>query len=407
MTLQSDSVKWAIEFLDRHSDGDIFPPAPEISGISKNPQEIIAALSNKNLSGFSPQPCRRFLVPKDDLTFRQATQLHPQDSIILTAVLYEFGGGIEARRLPKDNVFSYRFDPSVQKGLYASESAWNDFWSVAAEKSRYFSHVLYFDISDFYNQIYHHTVENQLAQSQFPNQAIKWIINLLESTTQGVSRGIPIGPHAAHLIAECTLIPIDNSLTNNGVDFLRFADDFVVFADSEREAKRALYTVANTLDKQQRLMPQKHKTVVYEADEFVEHCTSMIEDRPISDEEERILQIIEKYSPGNPYARVTYNQVSPEDWKAFSPDVITRIIGEYLEKDEVDYIRLRWFFRRLSQVGHSGGLRVVIDRIDDLEPCLSSICSYIATIQEVPSNEWGSDRRATAWIFRSRIYHEF
>ena len=80
--------------------------------------------------------------------------------------------------------------------------------------------VLYCDISDFYNQIHHHIIENQLSESGFPNQAAKYVVKLLESTTAGVSRGVTIGPHAVQLVAEATLIPIDNSMDFSGLNFL-------------------------------------------------------------------------------------------------------------------------------------------------------------------------------------------
>ena len=388
MTLNGDSIRWAIESINRHSDGDLFPPIPEISAIGAQPDGLISELENKPLGNFLPQPCRRFIVPKDDLSYRQATQLHPQDSIILTALVYQYGHCIEGRRLPKEQVFSYRFDPIIEHGLYGCERLWNDFWETGFEKSKSYSHVLYCDIADFYNQIYHHTVENQLAESGFPNQAIKWIRELLESTTEGVSRGIPIGPHGAHLIAECTLIPIDNSLKASGVDFIRFADDLVIFCGSRAEARGALFRLAGALDRQQRLMLQKHKTRVFGADAFREHCKNMIEDRPISEEEENILNIVRKYSGGNPYATVTYNQIASEDWEAFEGGVVSGIVTEYLQADEVDYIRLRWFFRRLAQVGHYGALEVIIDHIGLLEPCLPSVCTYISSIQAIPPNKW-------------------
>lgn len=76
-----------------------------------------------------------------------------------------------------------------------------------------------------------------MIESGLPNQAIKWIISLLESTTAGVSRGVPIGPHAIHLIAESSMIPIDNSLCSIGLNFMRFADDILIFCDSHDSAK--------------------------------------------------------------------------------------------------------------------------------------------------------------------------
>jgi retron-type reverse transcriptase len=388
MTLTSDSIKWAIDFTQRHSDGDIFPSIIELLAISSDPNGLIEALKDKPLTNFAPQSCRRFIVPKDEVSYRQATQLHPQDSIILTALVYQYGMGIENRRKDKSITYSYRFDPKMDHGLYGDKSLWNEFWETAHLKSRSYSHILYCDIADFYNQIYHHTVENQLAESGFPNQAIKWVIKLLESTTAGVSRGVPIGPHAIHLLAECTLIPIDNSLSFSGLHFIRYADDIIVFCKSSLDAHKALSLIATTLDKQQRLMLQKHKTKVYSSDDFRNICREMIEDRPISNEEDRLLNIVRKYSGGDPYATITYNDISPDDWKEFSADVVNEIVREYLNRSEVDYIRLRWFFRRLTQVGHPGALRVAIDNIQSLGPCIANICSYIASIQSIPPAEW-------------------
>ena len=389
MTLHPDSIQWAINFLANHSDGDIFPRIPEIAAVDSHAQQLAATLSQKGLNNLGPLPCRRFLIPKDDLSYRQATQLHPQDSILFTAIIYQFGQGIEARRLPTDKVFSYRFDPSTNHGLYRADRLWNEFWETAYVMSEQYPYILYCDIADFYNQIYHHTVENQLIDSQFPNQAIKWIIELLESTTAGVSRGIPVCPHAVHLIAECTLIPIDNSLTANGIEFIRFADDILIFCDSKIEARKHVQTVASILDKQQRLMLQRHKTEIYNETEFQNMCSRMIEDRPISDEEETLLKIVEKYSDGNPYVMITYDEIDPDDWKEFSSDVVSKIVTEYIREDEPAYIHLRWFFRRLAQVGHPGALDVVVNNINSLEPCLGSVCAYIASVQEIPPSEWG------------------
>ncbi len=216
----------------------------------------------------------------------------------------------------------------------------------------------------------------------------KWVISLLESTTAGVSRGVPIGPHAVHLIAEATLIPVDNSLATYGLDFIRYADDIVIFCDSKKSASSALALVASTLDKQQRLMLQRHKTEFYSPEDFRTMCTEMIEDRPIDRKEAKLLKIIRKYTGGSPYQSISYNSIKPEDWRQFSDQVVGKIINEYLSKKDVDYIRLRWFYRRLAQVGHPGALDVSISNFEKLGPCLANICSYISSIQSIESNEW-------------------
>jgi retron-type reverse transcriptase len=388
MTLQRDSLEWAIEFVEKHSDGDLFPKIIEMRAIYEHRDDFISLIEGKPLTSFAPKSCRRFIVPKDEISYRQATQLYPQDSVLLSALVHQFGKGIEDRRLETCQIFSYRFFPTLEEGLYNSNTAWNDFWQTAHKKSQSCAAILYCDIADFYNQIYHHSVENQLIESGFPNQAVKWVISLLESTTAGVSRGVPIGPHAIHLIAESTLIPIDNSMAANGLHFIRYADDIVVFSDSEKESKSALALIASIMDKQQRLMLQRHKTRFYTPTDFQAVCTKMIEDRPIDENEDKLLGIIRKYTGGNPYKSISYNSVTPDDWKKFSTDVVSKIIEEYLSKENIDYIRLRWFYRRLAQVGHPGALDVSIKYFEKLGPCLANICTYISSIQSIDPEEW-------------------
>jgi hypothetical protein len=135
MVLEIDSIKWAINFLCNHSDGDLFPEILELKAIKEKMDDFAENVKGKNLDpdsdSFKPGGCRRFIVPKDGLAYRSATQLDPQDSIILTALIHQYGRGIENRRLPNDRVFSYRFQPDDQWRLYSNQTSWNDFWNKA------------------------------------------------------------------------------------------------------------------------------------------------------------------------------------------------------------------------------------------------------------------------------------
>lgn len=388
MTLKAASIEWAVDFIQSHSDGDLFPKVLEIEAIISEKAHFVSQIADKDLSAFNPGVCRRFIVPKDEISYRQATQLDPQDSIILSAIIYEYGDLIESRRLSQKWVYSYRFKPTITDGLYSSKTAWNDFWTRASKLSEKAGCILYCDIADFYNQVYHHTAENQLLEAGLPNQAVKWLVSLLESTTEGVSRGVPIGPHPIHLIAESTLIPIDNSLKSGGMKFIRYADDILVFCKSKREARAALATIATVLDKQQRLMLQRHKTKFYEPEEFKKLCLEMIEDRPINANEKTLLALVKKYSGGDPYTTISYSQISATDWASISPAAIHNIIESYINAEYVDYIRLRWFYRRLTQIGHPGAIDVSLDNLERLGPCFSNICVYLGSVQSVAPADW-------------------
>lgn len=390
MCLTAASLDWATDFVLAHADGDLFPKVLEIEAVHAYKHDFIALIEGKDLAAFPPGAHRRFIVPKDATSYRQATQLDPQDSILLTAVVHQFGLSIENRRLPRSTVFSYRFEPTPDKGLYGPDTAWNAFWTKAFHTGLHHSTVLYCDIADFYNQIYHHTVENQLVASGLPNQATKWVIKLIESTTAGVSRGVPIGPHGVHLIAEAALIPIDNSMASLGLKFLRFSDDLLIFCESEKAARQTLGTIATILDKQQRLMVQQHKTRFLSRSDLQSLCRQMIEDRPVSEAEDGLLRIIRKYSGGDPYRVISYNQISHEDWEKFDPVVVGAVVRDYVNRKPVDFIRLRWFYRRLTQVGHPGAVQVSLDEMETLSPCLANICTYLSATQGIGADQWRS-----------------
>lgn len=122
MTIDPASLDWAIEFVAAHSDGDLFPRLPEMEAAVAKKPDLIALLANKPLATLKPSACRRFIVPKDEISYRQATQLDPQDSIIFSAIVHQFGSTVEARRLPSTQVFSYRFNPTAINGLYGQPS---------------------------------------------------------------------------------------------------------------------------------------------------------------------------------------------------------------------------------------------------------------------------------------------
>jgi hypothetical protein len=177
-------------------------------------------------------------------------------------------------------------------------------------------------------------------------------------------------------------------MSSSGLTFLRYADDILVFCDSEKAARQSLGTIASILDKQQRLMLQRYKTRFFNPNEFRAFCNKMIEDRPISPDEDKLLRVIRKYSGDDPYRTVSYEQISTEDWKKVTDEIVAGIIREYVAENQVDYIRLRWFYRRLSQIGHPGAIDISLDEIEKLGPCFANICSYLSSVQAVDAERW-------------------
>lgn len=415
MKLSEESLSWAIDHLNKFGDTDLFPKPLEFNIIEDNKDNVLSKLKDIDLGNYTFGSARRFVVPKDKISYRTATQLDPIDSIFLTAIIHEYGQKIEDNRIEttENRVFSYRFNPQNDYSLYNPDISWIDFWGNCKAKSEEYKYAIYLDIADFYNQIYHHTIENQLIAAGFPNQVTKWIIGLLESLTAKVSRGIPVGSHSTHLIAELVMVEIDNSMILKSFDFCRYVDDIVVFCQTEEEATIIIYKMADLLDKQQRLILQKQKTKIYsDMEVFNNHCNDMIQDQPINSQEKEILKIIKRKGLGrNPYEHINIQDLDDNDLKYFTTEIIENIFKEYLNGQNSNYTRLRWFLRRLSQVGIATGVNFCIENMQRMTPALSDLCHYLISSSENYQSDWKVQgdfviERLNADIIKSNEYFQ-
>ena len=379
--LSADTYEWALKHLINEGDTDLFPPPFEIDAIKFNWGAIIDELVRLDLTNYTWSGGRRFVVPKEKLAFRNATQLDTQDSLILAGIVKEYGPRIESARIStaEKKVFSYRFDPQPDGLFYGQSSNWHEFWETSLSKAKApaCEWVVIADITDYYNQIYHHVLENQLVDSGIPHPVVKVITKLLSKLTHSVTRGIPVGPHSVHLLAECALIPVDRSLLSHGLEFCRYVDDVHFFCRTQEEAQIALYAFADILDKQQRLTLQKQKTDILPASKFVERANAMLVDRPLNSDEHAILKVIKKHSSNNPYATVSLTSLSAEELAVVSEEKLAELFELYLKSEPRNYPRIGWLLRRLSQVGAPGAMEYLLQNISEFTPALGDVARYI------------------------------
>lgn len=172
--------------------------------------------------------------------------------------------------------------------------------------------------------------------------------------TNGGSRGIPVGPHSSHLLAEAALITTDNSLLAHNYDFCRYVDDIHIFCASRAHAEGALYNFVEVLDKHQRLTIQKHKTSILEANDFCQQANNMLMNRLLNDSEADILEVIRRHSRDDPYRLLKIHDLTRQDLNTVSQPILEHLLESYLSHSPVNYSRLGWLIRRLAQLGAPG-----------------------------------------------------
>jgi hypothetical protein len=387
-----------LKHLLLEGDTDLLPPLPEVDALKFSWTAIRPLFANLDIEQYRWKGERRFVIPKESLALRSATQLDPIDSLVFAAIIRKWGSHIERIRIPvnEQRVFSHRFSPTPDGRFYGDASGWHEFWERSVELASRdgVTHVLMADVVDYYNQVFHHVLENQLDDAGLPKPIWLAIKRLVTHLTQSVSRGLPVGPHPAHLLAEVALNPIDRSIIAHGMDFCRFVDDIHIFCQSEQEAVIAAQELAGILDDQQRLALHKQKTRTMERDDFITLAQSMLNDRPLDDLEEDIMRVIAVYSGDSPYETIDFLTVTEEDLNVVRAERLEPLLGKYLSAEEVEYGHVRWLLRRLSQMGAPGAINFVLQHLDDLGPALGDVARYVMRASPNYHGDWleGGDR---------------
>ncbi len=389
-TLPRTSYDWALKHLLLEGDTDLLPPLPELDAIRFSWPQLAPLFVDLDVEQYRWKGERRFIVPKENLAFRSATQLDPLDSLIFAAIVRKWGGRIERIRIPVDEnrVYSHRFAPTTDGRFYGEASGWHEFWARSIDLAHSCQAVLMADITDYYNQIYHHVLENQLQASGLPSGIWKSIKRLISHLTQSVSRGVPVGPHPVHLLAEVALNPIDRSMVAHGFEFCRFVDDIHVFCASEQAAVTVAQDLATIIDNQQRLTLQKQKTKIMSANQFINYAQMMLKDRPIDDIESDILQVIQTYSGDSPYDSIDIQKISTAHLDVLRAERLEPLLSKYLTAEHVEYGHVRWLLRRLSQLGAPGAIDFVLQHLNELAPALGDVARYIMRAARNYTGNW-------------------
>ena len=181
MNLHAASLRWAIKHILEEGDTDLLPIPFEFAVIRNQWAVFQRRAELIQIEGHVWSGTRRFVAPKAEFSFRSVCQLEPIDSILFAAPIRQIGAQIERKRVStdKERVFSNRFRPKQNGQMYSHQRSWEGFWSRSCTLASLHSHVLMTDITDFYNQIYHHAVENELAVCGMPKDVIHTIKNFL------------------------------------------------------------------------------------------------------------------------------------------------------------------------------------------------------------------------------------
>lgn len=182
---------------------------------------------------YRPQPLRRFAIAKADGRQRVLSALCLRDKLVQKAAQLVLEPAAE--RLFHHDSFAYRPRRNVEMAL-----------TRAREHIRIGLHWLVdADIRSFFDNIPHKPLRARLKTFVADRELLRIIDTWLDlgsapasflSTPRGIAQGAILSP----LFCNLYLHDFDQALAARKVPFVRYADDFLLFAASESDARRAL-----------------------------------------------------------------------------------------------------------------------------------------------------------------------
>lgn len=282
-----NDLELAIRNISQYGDTDIFPFPMENALFYDLPNRVEELISNMETkfnewTAKYPVECIRTCVPVGYTGYRWATTIDPLWNCFLLYQTIKISRDLEENRIPveKESVFSYRTKLDEISGkLFDPELNWRTFYCKAIQnaESGKFSYVIRFDISDFYNRIYHHRLENALLKCNVDTDVKNRIMSVLQDISGNVSYGLPVGGNAARMLAEILLNSLDQMMQSKRFVFCRYVDDYILFAESREMAFRKLNYCADFLLRNEGLSLQKSKTQILTASEFISQAKSTID----------------------------------------------------------------------------------------------------------------------------------
>jgi hypothetical protein len=410
MIIPDLSLEFARAHIEAFYDSDFFPKPDEYKAIWARWDEVKTFLSATNVGKLEFDQPRTMPARKTSRGYRIVHQLDPFAAIVYTALAHHVAAQVEAARAPQDVAFAYRIALS-SSGFFGPAAGYGAFIQRCKALAEEHTSVLSTDVSDFYNRLYIHRVQNAIAAADPMLEAAgKDIESFLMKLNGGASQGIPVGPAASIVMAEAVMTDIDDFIKTAGFKHARYVDDIRVFGP-KAELERLLEQLVQHLYDEHRLQLAAQKTALSTSDAFVSRLKipEQYEGARVTElihavshygeaSESELADWIEKYAQGAPKPAQPATPPEPNDWfgkmlheleehehrtvEDIRARVLTQLLQSGLDESPMDLGLVRHALRQAKRWGNPVIAELVLSNIEILEPALPEAMMYLNSLPD-------------------------
>jgi hypothetical protein len=377
--LPAEAIDFARNHLTQFWDSDFFPKAYEFQSLWAQWDQVRTHLSTTPIDELEVVLPRIMAAPKPDGGYRIVHQLDPLNAIAYTAMAHHVVTSVEAARPPiADRIAcSYRFAIDTPTGRLFGD---NHGYSQFAEQSRYLaethSHVFVADITDFYNQIYLHRLQNGIGSADPTLGAFATQIeHFLTRLNDGVSHGVPVGPVASIVMSEAILLDIDAFVSGHGFRHTRYVDDIRVFSDNLSSLRDLQQRLTRYLHSSHRLVLASGKTMTMTADVFL----GQVLDEPEEVERREIHTALQNLRAINAYEPQDGGTTEGGDAQ-HRVEALLSLMDRVCDLTPLDLGLARHVLRRCRRSRIRAILPQLLDHFDHFIPVMNDVVLYLREV---------------------------
>jgi hypothetical protein len=253
--------------------------AGDLSAICDTFFNKINAMQKKEAARFMNQltvGSERLLTAAGSHGFRITTRIHPFWNLYLNGLGIGIAEANEGHR--SSRVHSYRLGGSPPSFFDQARSwrAYKESTITDPAMETPGAMVVQTDISSFYEHIYHHRLENCINDLFGDDSTVSVQIDrLLSKIASGRSFGLPVGGQCARILAEVMMSPIDGSLSDSGLAWHRYVDDYTIICKNQQDAYRSLSVLSHSLA-DFGLSLNKTKTTILSAKHYKDYVLALL-----------------------------------------------------------------------------------------------------------------------------------